>query len=423
MARRAYKLALKIGAALLLLGIAPAAQAAQSGARGGPSNSASPSAGIPKQVNRYPPLERDVPPSLEELNKLRVYDFDPKQGLSVDDFTVWTVDDLGRPDPKQQAYLRLVARDLERGDYHLVVMLKDAPAITDLLFYIRYHQDKWHPLSVRPGSAFGMEGDRLWFGNLEVPGVLCCGMTRVRPDVNEGIKLADGVVCEAVFVERPFDYKPRWLGHAPDYIGNIPRNVQAYSDPPTRIDPRGCDVVLYWEETNRGDYNNDGEVSMTDLLPLGRRYGMFSTDGREDDWDRLADGNEDAEVNYRDIFLIQDNYGALLSGYRVYRRLASERREREVLLPHPTLPLLPLSIHRPKVWEPNHPVAYRFFDREIGRGSAPVDYVYRIVPYDGSDDVEGKDSDLEVTVRVSASEVAVVGTRAHTPLARDSRVR
>lgn len=392
-------------------------------AGGQPSDIASPSAPIAKQVNRYPPLQNDVPPSLEELNKLRVYDFDPRQGISVDDFTVWTVDDLGRPDPKQQQYLRLVGRDLERGDYHLVVMLKDAPAVTDLFFYIRYHQDRYNPLSVRPGSAFGMEGDRLWFGKIEVPGAVCCGMTRVRPDVHGGIKLADGVVCEAVFEERPFDYKPEWLGHAPDTAANVARNVQVYSDPPTRADARGCDVVLYWEESNLGDYNNDGEVSMTDILPLGRRYGMFSTDGHEDEWDRMADGNADAEVNYRDIFLIQDHYGALLSGYRVYRRLASARREREVLLPHPTFPVLPMSIHRPKVWDPNRPVAYRFFDREIGRSSTPVDYIYRIVPYDGADDVEGQGSDLEVVVRVSASAVEVVSTTAHTPPERSSRVR
>ncbi|MCH7471913.1 hypothetical protein IIA79_03065, partial [bacterium] len=166
-------------------------------------------------------------------------------------------------------------------------------------------------------------------------------------------------------------------------------------------DPEDASVVLYWEEVNVGDFNNDGEVGMTDLIPVGRRYGRVSTDGHEDEWDRLPDGNGDGEVNYRDAWQIGENYGALLSGYRVYRRPAGRPRREEVLLPHRTYPILPLSIHRPKEWNPIARISYRYFDRELPRTPHPKEWTYRIVPYNAADDAEGVGSGIEVTVRVT----------------------
>lgn len=395
----------------LLLGIACLLLSARSGpAAGGPGHGADPAYPGDQYLRRFPEPSLDTPPTLEQLNKLRVYDFDPKQGYALDGFTLWTIDDLGRPDPAQQQYLKLVGRDLVHGDYHLVVMLKNAPSLNDLFFYVRYDQDRWHPTMIRPGSAFGFEGDRLWFGKIEVPGVVVGAMTRVRPDIHDGTKLADGVVCEISFTERPFDYKENWLNHAPDKERNRAANIQAYSQAPNKDDLSGCTVVLYWEEVNVGDYNNDGEVSMTDLEPIGRRYGKLSTDAYEDAWDRLPDGNDDGEVNRRDVWLIDENYGALLSGYRVYRRPAGRPRQEEVLLLHRTSPILPLSVHRPLAWDPSAKISYRYYDREIQRSLVPKDYIYRIVPYDAPDDKEGQGSDIEVMVRVSAQGVSVVET-------------
>ena len=348
-------------------------------------------------VSRYPEDQFDPPPTLEELNKPRVWDLDPKLGVACDDFTLFTVDDLGRHDPSIQQYVRLHGRDLENGDYHLVVQLARAPALTDFFFYVRYHFDQYHPLRCDPGSVFGLDGDRLWLAELEVPSVVAAGMTRVRPDLNGGMKLDDGVVCEIVFAERPFDAKPHWIDRAPDKERNRVRNAKAYSD------PHDGSLVLFWEETNIGDLNNDGEVGITDIIPVGRRYGRVSTDGFEDDWDYFPDGNHDGDVNRRDTWLISENFGALLSGYRVYRRPAGHPRQEEVLLEHNTFPVLPLTIHRPTLWSPITPNQYRYHDRCVpGYG----DYIYRIVPYNAPDDMEGTGSDLELAVSYYAAGIS-----------------
>jgi hypothetical protein len=369
---------------------------------GSGSHPANSPAGPERYIERYPEPEHDVPPTLEQLAKQRVYEYDPKQGVYLDGFTLWTVDDLTRFAPEQQECVRLTGRKLDNGDYHLVVHVKEAPVLTYLFIYVRYEQDQWHPRSCEPGSLFGFEGDRLWYSKVDVPGVVCAGMARVRPDLHGGTKVSDGVMCEIVFKPSAYDYKPFWLDHAPDGKRNRPHNIQAYQDPVE------CTPVLYWEETNEGDFNNDGEVSMADILPVAFRYGRMSTDGHEDVWDRLVDGNADGEINRRDAWLLEANYGALLQGYRVYRRPAGRPRGEEQLLKHRTAPILPFSIHRPVEWAPAQPVAYRYYDKELPLTDAPAEWIYRIVPYDAADNREGEDSDVEVRVRVSRTLVELL---------------
>jgi hypothetical protein len=380
-------------------------------------NSADPPGPIPGP--RLPELLDDTPPTLDQLNRITPYDFDPDRGIHLEDFTLWTTDDLGRLDPAPQQYLRMELRNMEYGAQHLVVYTREAPGLYDLTFYVRYHQERLHPRQIEPGGAFGFEGDRLFIGKLDMPGIVGAAFTRIRPDRHGGTKLEDGVIAEIVFEERPFDFKPDPLTHAPAGDINEPGNIQVYIDNVRRdATERGLpsyDVVLYWEGPNTGDFNNDGEVMMTDIIPIGRRYGNLSTDGVEDDWDRMADGNRDGEVNYRDVWTVQEHYGSRLAGYRVYRRPAGRPQSEEVLLRHRTMPILPLSVHRPVRWNPIARYAYRYYDRDLPRTAVPTQWTYRIVPYDAASDSQGEDSSVEFTVSVTDREVELVGRSRERP--------
>ncbi len=354
-------------------------------------------------VSRYPEKQGnfEVPPTLEELNKPSFYEWDPELGTHLDGFTVFVLDDFGQPEAGLNEYVRLTGRDLIDGDYHLVVTLLDAPDISDFFVYVRYHQERWAPERIEPGSLFGKDGDRLWYERRDLPGVVAAGMTRIRPDVNGGIKFDEGVFAEFWFEERPADHKPHWMDNAPRGTHNIIEDYTVYEDPDC-----GC-LVLWWEERNIGDLNNDGEVGITDMIPVGRRYGYISTDGREDEWDWFPDGNHDGEVNYKDVWLMDQNYGQLLSGYRIYRRQAGRPRHEEVLLPHRSYPIMPMSIHRPKVWNPIRRVEYRYMDDDIVRSARPQKWTYRIVPYNARDDREGEDSALEFTISVDSNSINI----------------
>jgi hypothetical protein len=385
-------------------------------------------------VSRFPEPTQDIPPTLEQLNKRTPYDFDPQQGLPVDGFTLWTVDDLGNPLPELQQYVKLHGRDLVHGDYHLSIQITNAPPLTDFYCYVRYRQERWTAISCQPGSAFGLKGDRLWMTRLDMPGLVPIGLSRVRPDFNGGIKLQDGVIAEVVFTERPFQGKATLFDHAPNGAENKPQHFSAYVEPPTvrgpnsdlgPDNPKGCAVTLYWEEANRGDTNNDGEVGLGDLTPIARRYGHLSTDGSEDEWDRLPDANHDGEVNYRDAFVIESHFGSLLSGYRVYRRPAGTPAggKDEALLPDPLGRLLPLSIHRPVEWNPIAKGEYRYTDLSLPYSPDTRHWLYRIVPYDARDNAEGVGSQIEVELAVSPDKVEVVRNGDVSPAAmRDVRV-
>lgn len=358
---------------------------------------------VERFVSRYPEKQGnfEIPPTLEELNKPSFYEFDPALGVHLDGFTLFVLDDFGQQESRLNEYIRLTGRDLNDGDYHLVVTLLDAPAITDFFVYVRYHQERWAPERIEPGSLFGKDGDRLWYERRDLPGIVAAGMTRIRPDVNGPIKFDEGVFAEFWFEERPADHKPHWMDNAPRGTHNIIDEFTAYEDPES-----GC-LTLWWEEKNVGDLNNDGEVGITDMIPVGRRYGYISTDGREDEWDWFPDGNHDGEVNYKDVWLIDQNFGQLLSGYRIYRRPADRPRHEEVLLPHRTYPIMPMSIHRPKEWNPIRRVEYRYLDDGVRRTDRPQRWTYRIVPYNARDDREGEKSALEFTVSVDSNSIKI----------------
>lgn len=355
-------------------------------------------------VTRYPDPKVDyLPvPTLEQLNKTRMYDLDPAAGIGVDGFTLWAIDDFGNHAPELQEFVRLSGKDMVNGDYHLVVHLREAPSLHDFFFYVRYHIEQYSPRYCHPGSVFGFEGDRLWMVKLNMPGIIAAGMTRIRPDVNGGTIVEDGVICEITFEKREMDVVEWWPARAPEGTHNQPAAVTAY------ISPDDNAVVIYWQERNAGDYNNDGEVTITDLIPVGRRYGRISTDAHEDEWDWRVDGNHDGEVNRRDTWLIDENMASLLQGYRVYRRPAGVPRHEEELLPHNTASLLPMSIHRPVGWDPVVVPEYRYYDRGIKRTERPREWTYRIVPYNAADNVEGDKSAYEFTVSVTRENVKIL---------------
>jgi len=197
----------------------------------------------------------------------------------------------------------------------------------------------------------------------------------------------------------------------------------------TLVDPDGeggeppTGVELNWTERVRGDYSQDGLVSVADLTPLGVNYlakvdydgplehnafaawpsGNPDNDGgvalgeppAEDspaaNW-RLArvDGNGDGEINVSDITTIAQHWNERLDGYRIYRRGPDD--EEFTLLEDPENPGQPWLIDRETTFphgasapDPLRPVRYTAADEFSIEG----EHVYYVVAYDSVDDEEG----------------------------------
>jgi hypothetical protein len=76
-------------------------------------------------------------------------------------------------------------------------------------------------------------------------------------------------------------------------------------------------VGMEWDYANRGDYNQDGLVSVNDLTPIGQNFGAASGSAG---WPEacLADGNRDGVITVNDITPIGQCFGCSLGGYNVY---------------------------------------------------------------------------------------------------------
>jgi hypothetical protein len=86
-----------------------------------------------------------------------------------------------------------------------------------------------------------------------------------------------------------------------------------------QIVPDGAgDFNLTWTYKNVGDYSSDGEVNVSDLMPLGVHLSKTSA---SPDWAiaQAADGDGNGEANIADLMPIGVNLRAEVSGYNIYQ--------------------------------------------------------------------------------------------------------
>lgn len=76
---------------------------------------------------------------------------------------------------------------------------------------------------------------------------------------------------------------------------------------------------LAWDYVNVGDYDLNGEVNISDLVPIGIHFGKKET---SPDWEKaiIADGDGNGEVNVSDVTPIGRHFRTSCSGYNIYAR-------------------------------------------------------------------------------------------------------
>ena len=62
----------------------------------------------------------------------------------------------------------------------------------------------------------------------------------------------------------------------------------------------GATDELYWAYTTNGDYDQNGEVNISDLTPLGQHFGE-SGEFDYDDIQAVIDGDSNGEINISDV--------------------------------------------------------------------------------------------------------------------------
>ena len=143
------------------------------------------------------------------------------------------------------------------------VAVAGAAALKAAYFTLDYDPARYTPLAAAPGEALAglaPRGELLFLSVLDEPGRVHCGQVLPRWETSPGFR-GSGVIARVQFAARPFT-KPRAVSTPP----NSPLSAVTLDfDLPT--------TTLSWRFRSQGDYNQDGLVGVTDLTPLGARFG------------------------------------------------------------------------------------------------------------------------------------------------------
>jgi hypothetical protein len=155
--------------------------------------------------------------------------------------------------------------------------------------------------------------------------------------------------------------------------------------------------TLNWKETNVGDGDNNGEVNISDISPLGFSFGSHpDPTAPADDVKRDADYDSNGEVNISDMTPIGANLGTTLGGYAIFsgpdenNLTEQERFARTAMFPT----------------APKQPDGELFW---VWTGAAiTADTTYRVVAYDLSG-VLGQQSNNTVTLTYTNPQPNITG--------------
>lgn len=138
---------------------------------------------------------------------------------------------------------------------------------------------------------------------LSQPGIVHFGEVLTHYQDQPGFT-GDGVLVTAQFARRPFTLR----------TGSVPPTDDA-SQPDVQWD--SFSGALVWNYYCTGDYDQNSEVGVTDLTPLGANFGAA---GPFDPQSALAviDGDGNGELNVADITSIGANFARRVQGYDIY---------------------------------------------------------------------------------------------------------
>lgn len=197
----------------------------------------------------------------------------------------------------------------ESGTTVVELATQGAQALKGVFVELHYNARRFHPLNVDPAVALAQSPELLRLDVLQDPGVVSSGQVIAAYEGSPGVD-GDRLLLRLRFADGPAPL------------------VRKASTPPgsplskAELFYSAADG-LYWYFTNGGDYNQDGQVAIGDLAPLGQKFGQVSPGVPGslfpvDDWRDLIDGSRDGAVNLADLTPIGANWSNVALGYRVF---------------------------------------------------------------------------------------------------------
>jgi len=195
------------------------------------------------------------------------------------------------------------------------VYVQGAEGLKALCYELRYDASRWHPVSAAQTGLLG-QADKASgppavaeLAVLDKPGVVYHGQVLIHPQDQAGFT-GDGVLARVTF-------EPGALRTARNPSMWSPVQV-FYGSTVYILRPTG---EISWGYSFPGDYNQDGIVSLSDMVPLAVRFGARNPGGKawlEHAIDGVVNGDMNGEVNLGDLAPLGQNFGRRLTEFRIY---------------------------------------------------------------------------------------------------------
>lgn len=184
-----------------------------------------------------------------------------------------------------------------------------AEGMTEALLHVHYDAGQYTPERVDFGTYLGGENQVVTLALTDqrdvVPiGIVQIGSALVAP------RSGDGDLATVHFRAEPFSGTRRASG--------VPMEAYNAVDDLKIIGQQAGTATLWWTHRNVGDFNNDSEVGVPDLTPIGVYYEQEVEKSSDPARVGLADGNKDGWITVADITQIGANFGNRCSGYKLY---------------------------------------------------------------------------------------------------------
>ena len=191
------------------------------------------------------------------------------------------------------------------------VSVEHAEGLKAALFTVAYDPARYTPLRVETDSvlrAAAGGSELICLSILNRPGRVYCGQVLANYEKHAGFS-GSGPVAVVRFASRPFAATSRVASTPPDSpLSSI-----------TDLNFSSATGELSWHFYNHGDYDQNGEVGLSDLGPIARFFSQGVVAADRNLAKGVADGDANGEVNLADISPIGANFARSINGgWRIY---------------------------------------------------------------------------------------------------------
>ncbi|MCC7478388.1 hypothetical protein IT575_07985 [bacterium] len=211
-----------------------------------------------------------------------------------------------REAPATEAELSAQGRDV----FALEVRAQSALDLRALYFELDYDAEQYSPLAAAATGRLGASDKLLELALLSDRGAVQHGqvLKRTLSADTRGFS-GSGAVARVLFARRPAP-QTRISSAAPSGNG---------SQAPLMLEEE--QLNLHWLYACAGDYNQDGQVAVADLTPIGLNFGALAEGGQFPPTSALAvvDGNQDGTISVQDLAAIGFNFRRKVTAFNVYQ--------------------------------------------------------------------------------------------------------